>query len=1493
MEKPRNSNVQIYGFAGKQAIPADLTGTVHAFVLGIGNANGTPIQFSTDTVTSINHDLMSLTQWYQHEHYNLVLDHDGFSGLFKRDELGHMTDKIPVYYDSARKQWIFDMIIAADTETATRVGQSIQQALCGYTRMQPPLFDNTGNTIALLVDTQQHSSRSPFTFLTMRNGHETVYLDSSETGGVIQYGRDIGDNQFFDVEAFHSYYEDEYREPIGAFGTSNLKPTDATTAGVKAALPSREKKMSALEFHQTHGHIGHADGCDICLKLRKTLRRVYKTVDPYKDQRNGYAWSMDGITWSDQSKQGNKYTVVLRERGISGFIILLHLAYKSDATERIRQLKQSLGTDPRFGLTQRTHGYRLLSEIHTDPAGEWRDDNEQFQTMCKDNGINIIYSSPDDKRNASHAENAVGVVERGTKAIMMQTSCPVEYVEYAADQFVLLHNCFPKVQDLHSSDGDAPRPMETLTSGRISRRQCDKIIHHSIPVGTPCLVTIPHIKGSDITNIARCRWMIFIKQYGDLPVFECPYTGQHVRSKGYVRFNLAEGQNAWSFIGLTPPKLSKPQNRTSELMQHFIQLDIPTVTVAEKPVITSAETPLASRRPQVITVDRDGSVFVPDANGKLVPTDEKIPSLARPDQSTLHDVGPTTAQVETDLLTTDPDSFVGHHAYKYFEDTGVIHGIVTETDNDSDTASTIWIVTYDDGDTQPFDREDMLDYVINHKHGNRVLNLQDARHFLNVAPLDDTEIDAIMNTENNDTFIDICKKLGLPQNQWKSYYEWLRVHKNYGHQNDSDESGLKFRLPWGGDGKLKLASKQSKFDADTPFPVPTGKTWTDILDKHKVRSDTSNDVNISANISRYLTNHIYQEQRLRSKLDTVDSDGDAENFYRAVQREIEPPQANITIDVSAKATKLSPNLLQLVEHNDYIDNVTGKIIPPKTVNDAKRRTDWPLWKHAIDVELGSLEKLGVFSHDYTLADLRKKGVHQTPVPQKMVFDAKYDPEGRFVKPKARNCIAGHKGVMRYGEHFWGTFAAAPRTDTTRILQALAVGIGYHRSAFDISVAFCQADCREYEKIPLRYPPGMERRDADGNTLYALLERNLYGSPAAPRRWSETRNKWMTTTFNKNGWTCTKMRYDPCLFKFTTPDQDELFLLVHVDDCDIISKKKSDAALIMKAFDDKYGITICDPDFMLGIQRKQYSKNGVHYLEMTQPDYIDTMVKQFETEVRKARLTRTSGEVTTPVPPGTFLSTVGDPDHNEPPPDQEEVEEVLAMGYQNAVGSLNWASRHCYPETAAGLHLLCRVMAKPSRTAFKCAMHMIGYLDGQRDRGIRFRSNATGSPICYYDSSSKRDPKDSHAQYGWVIIMYGGPVMWSSKKHNHAGRSTTDDEYMAQAHACTAVLWIRSLLREMGFPDLVGAPTPMMGDNDQATNLAREDILTQANRYFRLEYHFAKECYESGDTQPLRVASIDNVSDLLTKALPAQTVARLRPGLTGYGSLTPPPAPPRD
>ena len=107
------------------------------------------------------------------------------------------------------------------------------------------------------------------------------------------------------------------------------------------------------------------------------------------------------------------------------------------------------------------------------------------------------------------------------------------------------------------------------------------------------------------------------------------------------------------------------------------------------------------------------------------------------------------------------------------------------------------------------------------------------------------------------------------------------------------------------------------------------------------------------------------------------------------------------------------------------------------------------------------------------------------------------------------------------------------------------------------------------------------------------------------------------------------------------------------------------------------------------------------------------------------------------------------------------------------------------------------------------------------------------------------------------------------------------------------MWLRSLLTELGFQDWVSAPTAMMGDNDQTTNIANEDYISQATRYFRLEYHFCKECKESGDIQPLRVATTDNYSDLLTKCLAGPQIEKLRPGLTGYEALPPPPAAPRD
>ena len=56
------------------------------------------------------------------------------------------------------------------------------------------------------------------------------------------------------------------------------------------------KKMTRQEFHRTHGHIGFDPSCEVCLAVRRSLRSIIATTDPYRDQRPGHTWSMDTIT---------------------------------------------------------------------------------------------------------------------------------------------------------------------------------------------------------------------------------------------------------------------------------------------------------------------------------------------------------------------------------------------------------------------------------------------------------------------------------------------------------------------------------------------------------------------------------------------------------------------------------------------------------------------------------------------------------------------------------------------------------------------------------------------------------------------------------------------------------------------------------------------------------------------------------------------------------------------------------------------------------------------------------------------------------------------------------------------------------------------------------------------------------------------------------------------------------------------------------------------
>ena len=53
--------------------------------------------------------------------------------------------------------------------------------------------------------------------------------------------------------------------------------------------------------------------------------------------------------------------------------------------------------------------------------------------------------------------------------------------------------------------------------------------------------------------------------------------------------------------------------------------------------------------------------------------------------------------------------------------------------------------------------------------------------------------------------------------------------------------------------------------------------------------------------------------------------------------------------------------------------------------------------------------------------------------------------------------------------------------------------------------------------------------------------------------------------------------------------------------------------------------------------------------------------------------------------------------------------------------------------------------------------------------------------------------------GYIVILSGGAVAWSSKKQSTVALSTAEAEYIAATHATKQILWQRYLFKELDLP----------------------------------------------------------------------------------------------
>ncbi|GKB68579.1 retrovirus-related pol polyprotein from transposon TNT 1-94 [Tanacetum coccineum] len=117
--------------------------------------------------------------------------------------------------------------------------------------------------------------------------------------------------------------------------------------------------------------------------------------------------------------------------------------------------------------------------------------------------------------------------------------------------------------------------------------------------------------------------------------------------------------------------------------------------------------------------------------------------------------------------------------------------------------------------------------------------------------------------------------------------------------------------------------------------------------------------------------------------------------------------------------------------------------------------------------------------------------------------------------------------------------------------------------------------------------------------------------------------------------------------------------------------------------------------------------------------------------------------------------------------------------------------------------------------------------------------------------------------------------WMSKKQTALAISTTEAEYVSAGKACQQALWMKQALvdYEVKLNDV-----PVLCDNKGAIDLSKNPVLHSRTKHIEIRHHFLRDNVQKGNISIEKVASEDNIADILTKPLKREPFNLLRLGL---------------
>ncbi len=433
------------------------------------------------------------------------------------------------------------------------------------------------------------------------------------------------------------------------------------------------------------------------------------------------------------------------------------------------------------------------------------------------------------------------------------------------------------------------------------------------------------------------------------------------------------------------------------------------------------------------------------------------------------------------------------------------------------------------------------------------------------------------------------------------------------------------------------------------------------------------------------------------------------------------------------------------------------------------------------------------------------------------------------------------------------YASTVKSESVRMLLSIAAIENMEMESIDVKSAFLYSNLKEGEIIYMRRPAGLTDDDMPE---FVQLNKCIYGMPEASAYFHEHSDAALKS------FGCVPTPEDDCVYVLDYKGE-RAFISKHVDDFGLMSKSQQLIDYIKMKLSEIYTITVnLDMSYYLGfhIIRDRVKRSII----LSQRGYIDTVLDRFN-------ISRHASAIypSTPMEYVKMSKTT--------PIVLLNVSQIV--DYQSRVGSLLYLAIMSRPDILFAVSHLSRQCKSPTQFDLNAINRVLYYIAGTYDLGLKLYSNDGVRLYATVDASyGCHDDSKSHTCCTLHIGRTSGSIITVSKKQSVTADSSTIAEFVATHVVCKEIMWARSFLLSLGFPQ--PEPTILYEDNMSTISMIHNKTNGKRTKHIEVRYNLVREQYEKKVIKMVHCPTADMTSDMLTKSLSPAPFVHLRRNMLG-------------